>query len=70
MTLAGWAQLVALAAAIVITAPPLGRYIAHVYEGGPSKLDRVFDPIENAASTAPAGSTRTASSGGTSTRSR
>ena len=46
MSLAGWIQLFALAAAIVITAPPLGRYIAHVLEGGPSKLDRVFDPIE------------------------
>jgi potassium-transporting ATPase potassium-binding subunit len=47
MTLAGWAQLVALAGLILVTAPPLGRYIAHVYEGGPSRLDRIFDPIEN-----------------------
>jgi K+-transporting ATPase ATPase A chain len=47
MSLAGWVELVALAAAIVITAPPLGRYIAHVLEGGPSKLDRVFDPVEH-----------------------
>ena len=47
MSLAGWVELIALAAAIVITAPPLGRYIAHVLEGGPSKLDRVFDPVEH-----------------------
>jgi len=47
MSLAGWGELAALAALILITAPPLGRYIAHVYEGGPSRLDRVFDPVEN-----------------------
>ncbi len=46
MTLAGWAQLVALALAIALTAPLLGRYMAHVFEGGPSRLDRVFDPVE------------------------
>jgi potassium-transporting ATPase potassium-binding subunit len=47
MSLAGWAQLAALVAVLWLTAPPLGRYIAHVYEGGPSRLDRVFDPVEN-----------------------
>ncbi len=46
MSLAGWGQLVALIVAIAVTAPLLGRYMAHVYEGGPSRLDRVFDPIE------------------------
>jgi K+-transporting ATPase ATPase A chain len=47
MTLAGWGQFLALAVLLALTAPPLGRYIAHVYEGGSSKLDRVFSPVEN-----------------------
>ena len=46
MTAAGWAQLIALIVVIAITAPLLGRYIANVYEGGPSRLDRVFGPVE------------------------
>ena len=46
MTAAGWAQLVALIVVIAVTAPLLGRYMANVYEGGPSRLDRVFGPVE------------------------
>src|SRR3954467_15532749 len=46
MTLAAWGQCVALIALLAGTAPPLGRYIAHVYEGGPSRLDRIFGPVE------------------------
>jgi potassium-transporting ATPase potassium-binding subunit len=46
MTAAGWAQLVALIAVIGVTAPLLGRYMANVYQGGPSRLDRVFGPVE------------------------
>jgi K+-transporting ATPase ATPase A chain len=46
MTAAGWAQLVALIVLIGVTAPLLGRYMANVYEGGPSRLDRVFGPVE------------------------
>ena len=46
MSLAGWGQLLALIVAIVVTAPLLGRYMAHVYEGSPSPLDRVFGPVE------------------------
>ncbi|MFI5047172.1 MAG: potassium-transporting ATPase subunit KdpA [Acidimicrobiia bacterium] len=46
MSLAGWGQLVALIVALAVTAPLLGRYMAHVYEGGPSPLDRVFGPVE------------------------
>jgi K+-transporting ATPase ATPase A chain len=46
MTAAGWAQLVALIVVIGATAPLLGRYIANVYQGGPSRLDRVFGPVE------------------------
>ncbi len=46
MTLAGWLQLVALVALLGVTAPPLGRFIAQVYEGGESRFDRVFGPVE------------------------
>src|SRR5574341_190201 len=46
MTLASWGQLLALVALIGITAPVLGKFIANVYEGGPSRLDRVFAPVE------------------------
>ena len=46
MSAAGWAQLVALIVLIGITAPWLGRYIASVYSGTPSRLDRIFEPIE------------------------
>jgi K+-transporting ATPase ATPase A chain len=46
MSAAGWAQLIALIVLIGVTAPLLGRYIANVYEGGPSRLDRVFSPLE------------------------
>ena len=46
MTAAGWAQLIALIVVIGVTAPLLGRYMANVYEGGPSRLDRVFEPVE------------------------
>jgi potassium-transporting ATPase potassium-binding subunit len=46
MTAAGWAQLIALIVLIGVTAPLLGRYIANVYEGGPSRVDRVFGPAE------------------------
>jgi K+-transporting ATPase ATPase A chain len=46
MTLAGWGQLLALVVLLGATAPLLGRYIAGVYEGAPSRLDRVFGPVE------------------------
>jgi potassium-transporting ATPase potassium-binding subunit len=46
MTAAGWGQVVALIALILITAPLLGRYMATVLSGGPSRLDRVFGPVE------------------------
>jgi len=46
VTLAGWGQLLALIVLLGVTAPPLGRYIASVFEGGPSFLDRVFGPVE------------------------
>jgi potassium-transporting ATPase potassium-binding subunit len=46
MSGAGWAELAALIALLAVTAPLLGRYMAHVYEGGPSRLDKVFGPVE------------------------
>ena len=46
MTFAGWAQLIALIVVLAVTAPLLGRYMANVYTGTPSRLDNVFDPVE------------------------
>jgi K+-transporting ATPase ATPase A chain len=46
MSAAGWAELAALIVLLAVTAPLLGRYMAHVYEGGPSRLDRIFGPVE------------------------
>ena len=46
MTFAGWAQLIALIVVLGVTAPLLGRYMANVYTGVPSRLDRVFGPVE------------------------
>jgi potassium-transporting ATPase potassium-binding subunit len=46
MTAAGWGQLIALVVLVGVTAPLLGRYIASVYEGTPTRLDRVFGPVE------------------------
>jgi K+-transporting ATPase ATPase A chain len=46
MSAAGWAELALLVVLLAATAPMLGRYMAHVYEGGPSRLDAVFGPVE------------------------
>ena len=46
MSLTGWGELALLAILIAVTAPLLGRFMAHVYDGGPSPLDRVFGPVE------------------------
>jgi K+-transporting ATPase ATPase A chain len=46
MTTANWLQFIAFILLVCVTAPPLGLYIARVYEGGPSRLDRVFGPVE------------------------
>jgi K+-transporting ATPase ATPase A chain len=46
MTTANWLQFIGFILLVCATAPPLGFYIARVYEGGPSRLDRVFNPIE------------------------
>jgi K+-transporting ATPase ATPase A chain len=46
MTPAGWGQVLALLVLILVTAPRLGRYMADVLDGAPSRLDRVFSPVE------------------------
>jgi K+-transporting ATPase ATPase A chain len=46
MTVTGWAFLALLAILFLVTAPWLGKYMAHVYSGAPSRVDRIFDPIE------------------------
>ncbi len=46
MTAAGWGQLALLIALVAVTAPWLGKFMANVLEGGPSRLDRVFGPVE------------------------
>ncbi len=46
MTLAGWEQLLFVAAVTVVTAPLLGRYLAATFRGGKAPGDRVFLPLE------------------------
>lgn len=46
MTTAGWLQLVFFLVVLTVTAYPLGMYIANVYDGKSSRLDRVFSPVE------------------------
>jgi K+-transporting ATPase ATPase A chain len=48
MTGAGWAQVAILAAALAVTCPPLGRYLAAIHRDGPAQGDRVFLPVEHA----------------------
>jgi K+-transporting ATPase ATPase A chain len=46
VTASNWVQFICFIALVAVTAPPLGKYIANVYEGKPSRLDRVFGPFE------------------------
>ena len=46
MTPAAWGSLAAVVAAVLLTAPPLARYMQAVYERGPAPGDRLFAPIE------------------------
>ncbi len=46
MSAASWVQLGVLIVLVLLTAPPLGRYMAAVYSGGPAPGDRVFLPAE------------------------
>jgi potassium-transporting ATPase potassium-binding subunit len=48
MSVAGWLQYGALVVAVLLTAPPLGRYMAAVYSGEKAFGDRVFLPVERA----------------------
>lgn len=46
MSTAAWAQLGILVAALAVSTPLLGTYVARVYGGGPAPGDRVFGPLE------------------------
>jgi K+-transporting ATPase ATPase A chain len=47
MSGAGWLQFIALIAVLLVTAPPLGRYMAKIYgDGDRAPGDRVFLPVE------------------------
>ncbi|MDA0566310.1 potassium-transporting ATPase subunit KdpA [Streptomonospora sp. S1-112] len=49
MSGAAWSQFAALIALLLLTAPPLGRYLAAVYgDAGRAPGDRVFLPVERA----------------------
>lgn len=46
MSIASWVQFGALIAAVLVTAPLLGRYMAAVYSGDKAVGDRFFEPVE------------------------
>jgi potassium-transporting ATPase potassium-binding subunit len=46
VTTNAWLQLGAYLAVLLLLAPPLGAYMARVYEGAPVALDRVLGPLE------------------------
>ena len=46
MTGAGWAQYAALLVLLGVTTPLLGKYMANVLDGVPSRLDSLFGPCE------------------------
>jgi K+-transporting ATPase ATPase A chain len=46
MSGANWLQLIVLIALLLVTAIPLGRYMARVYENDKAPGDRVFGPVE------------------------
>ena len=49
MSSASWLQFAVLIAVLLLTAPPLGIYMARVYgDEGKAPGDRVFRPIERA----------------------
>lgn len=48
MTLNGWLQIAIVLAAVLITARPLGFYMARVFSGTTTILTPVFRPVENA----------------------
>ena len=46
MTTNGWLQIAVFFAVILVTAKPMGLYMARVYEGKRTWLDPVLGPIE------------------------
>jgi K+-transporting ATPase ATPase A chain len=46
MTAATWLQLAVLLGIVLAGTRLLGPYLAHVYDGSPSRADRVFGPVE------------------------
>lgn len=46
MTLNGWLQIALFCGALVLAAPPLGRFVARVFERQPTRLDPVLRPLE------------------------
>jgi len=46
MSAANWLQFALLAALVAVTAPPLGRYMAHVYGNEKTRGERVFSAVE------------------------
>jgi K+-transporting ATPase ATPase A chain len=48
VTRADWWQLAILGAALAVSSPLLGRYLARIYTGQPTFGDRVFGPVEHA----------------------
>ncbi len=48
MSASAWFQVLFLIAALAISTPLLGSYLAKVYGGGKAPGDRVFSPVENA----------------------
>jgi potassium-transporting ATPase potassium-binding subunit len=48
MSAQAWLQIILTLFAIFLVSIPLGRYMARIVMGRPTKLDRIFDPIDNA----------------------
>jgi len=48
MTITGWLQIALLFGLVLLTARPLGIFIANVLDGKTAALDRVFGPVERA----------------------
>jgi potassium-transporting ATPase potassium-binding subunit len=46
MSAANWLQFALLAALVAVTAPPFGRYMAHVYSNEKTRGERVFSAVE------------------------
>jgi hypothetical protein len=48
MSAQAWLQIILTLIAIFLVSIPLGRYMARIVMGRPTKLDRIFDPNDNA----------------------